>query len=1007
MQVASSLEEAAGLRNDSPTDTLLVDQCIALDDPWRFSRFLWSDEHGRQPTVMIFSGHRAEDQAAVLRHAFGAICILSLTRSDEELIETIRSAHATADAPPPVNVALVIPDDGPARVLAAAFDRHGCRARILPDLADVKATFDLSALDIVVINRGIPGALEQLERWTRETPGLTAIVVSDDPNPQLSLQSLRHGASDHLRRPFDDRFLVELALSRRQERLLFRVHSVVDRQASQIRESKLRLRAIVEATTEALILIDRDGIPLSWNKAATDLLQSLCLVTIGSSTPLQAALPARLRREASIGMQALLLKGVPTYAKELKVDFPDGNPQWLAVTATAVRSQAGGVEWVCITVRNTTEHRKAQDEINFRNHALSSITQGVLITDRNFNITFVNDHFEIITGYKRDEALGRNCRFLQGPNTDPATRKTIQRRLSRNEPFSGEILNYRRDGQPFWNRLYISPVFSPETGEVVQFVGIQEDITAQKLADRELEQERRRLQALFQHSLNAILFLNDGGSVVEANPAAIELTGRDLIELRRLTIFELMTSAPQRWGSTDWMKFLERRTHKGEANIERRDGRVLAVEYEVVSGVQHGLHLVVLRDTTERKALQDHMLHQQRMESIGRLASGVAHDLNNILTPILIAPGMLRTRVDDPRSRALLATIEDGARRGASIVRQLLNFSRADAGSRIVTDLQKVAATAIDLFRETSPGSNAITMQPFEGELPVEGNAPQLQQVLLHLILNAHEASAPKRTAIVVSFDRREIGPADLVEMPQGSVGSFVRVTIADQGHGISEPDQDRIFDPFFTTKGFGQGRGLGLSVVMGIISSHGGFTVIRSKVGVGTIASVYLPRVNEPAAPAPAEPELSPAQKPIKVESFGRGRLVHVIDDDENLRSIMRAMLLDIGFRVAVSADPAAGLAQLKAIAPEVSLVVVDLVMPGVTGTQLIEQIRHLYPRLPMLVMTGSNLSETEQQHLLRYARAFVYKPFNKAALIDAIEDAISVDAAPPATDAGVGAAP
>lgn len=514
------------------------------------------------------------------------------------------------------------------------------------------------------------------------------------------------------------------------------------------------------------------------------------------------------------------------------------------------------------------------------------------------------------------------------------------------------------------------------------------DVTARTQQEADLRASQTRLQALFEHSHDAILMAGDDGHFLEVNPAAARMLGYTREQLLGLGIDAVFATSDRSLSERAWEEFLVHGTQSGECTLRRKDGTSLRADYSAVAHILPGVHLTIMRDLSERVALQSQLLRQQRLESVGRLASGVAHDLNNILTPILMAPEMLRAYVNDTGGRMLLDTMEAGARRGSAIVHQLLAFSRGESGEKTRLEFKKVLRDACTIIRETFPKNITLDAVPASGEFPILGDPQQLQQVVVNLAINAADAM-PRGGRLVFGVNQAEISAEAAERDTELRAGTFVLLTVADHGLGIAPEIMDKIFDPFFTTKPFGQGSGLGLSVVLGIVRGHGGFVQVSSRVGVGTLFKVYLPLcLTPPPTSTPFSPSASPRTAPT-----GGGRTVLVVDDEAAVRDIMRLILVREGFRVMCADGADAAFSQLQAASGRVDLILTDMAMPGVSGVKFIEQLRSRRADVAILIMTGNEGDFVLPDTLRHFIRGVITKPCEATALILAVSKALTPD--------------
>ena len=386
-------------------------------------------------------------------------------------------------------------------------------------------------------------------------------------------------------------------------------------------------------------------------------------------------------------------------------------------------------------------------------------------------------------------------------------------------------------------------------------------------------------------------------------------------------------------------------------------------------------------DITERRHLHEQLLRSQRLDSVGRLAGGIAHDLNNILAPILMAPSLLRESVADPSAREILDAIETSANRGAAIIRQLLTFSRGGAGGeRAPVRLAAIVRDMVAIIRETFP-KNIVTRTDLPAALwLVAGDATQLHQVLMNLCVNSRDAM-PAGGELTLTAENVELDAAAVAGHPDARPGPHVLLAVFDTGAGIAPEHLDKVFDPFFTTKEVGKGTGLGLATALGIVRDHHGFIHVASRPGAGTQVRVYLPAVPA-AAPVPPAPETA-------LPPRGRGELILVVDDEDNARRITRRLLEHHGYRVLVAGDGTEALALFQQHRSAVRLVLTDLIMPVMDGAALVRALHQTAPDARIIAMSGHAPAEHPLQIGTEIA-AFLPKPFLRRPLLEAVAAAL-----------------
>ena len=497
-----------------------------------------------------------------------------------------------------------------------------------------------------------------------------------------------------------------------------------------------------------------------------------------------------------------------------------------------------------------------------------------------------------------------------------------------------------------------------------------------------LRQAEARYRGIFENAVEGIFQALPEGRLIAANPALSRILGygspREAIGMID-DILAHLCPEPER------LRELRRLLEESglvtgfETQAACWDGRLtwVSLNCRIVRGAG-SVHLEgTVEDVTERKKLEAQLLRAQRLDSVGRLAGGVAHDLNNILLPILISPGLLRERLQDAESREIVDSIEVSARRAADIVRQLLTFSRGTDGERVPVQLRTLVNEMLSIMRETFPKSiNLRSTLPMELH-PVRGDPTQLHQVIMNLCVNARDAM-PHGGDLTLALADCEVGAAMARTNNGAKPGPHVLLQVSDTGTGIPADYVDKIFDPFFTTKEIGQGTGLGLSTVLGIVNGHGGFIQLETAAGRGTQFRVYLPACaqleqTEPAAPPTAGPR-------------GQGELVLLVDDERVVRQATRTMLERHGYRVLEARDGEDALERFEQHAGEVAVAVVDLLMPHMDGVELTRQLRDRLEPPPIVAMTGVGNSPKVTQVKELGGVQVLEKPFTAEVLLQAI---------------------
>jgi PAS domain S-box-containing protein len=634
--------------------------------------------------------------------------------------------------------------------------------------------------------------------------------------------------------------------------------------------------------------------------------------------------------------------------------------------------------------------------------AVDGINDIVVVTEANPiaepgpRILYVNPAFEKITGYKPDEVMGRSPRFLQGPGTSVDEVRRIEAALAERRNFRSELLNYKKDGTPLWLEIEATTTKNPSSG-VEFFVFTQRDITARKKAEAAHREQERTIATLFSN-LQGMAYRchNDGFWTMEfVSGGCRDLTGFDPEALvgNRVTSFEAITETEDRVAVR---QIITRAVGRGEPfeltyRIRTKDGALKWVweRGRAVPGPDGPVQFLegFITDITERKLLEAQVLQNQRLESVGTLAGGIAHDLNNVFAPIMMAGDLLTDKAQDKDEIQLLDVIAASAKRGAELVRQILLFARGMEGPKVAVDPAELFTELKTFLESTLPKSIRVNFEIAPGLPSVAGDPVKLHQMLLNLSVNASD-SMQNGGRLAISATTASVSASAPRPHPDAVPGPFVRIDISDTGCGIPDILKGQVFDPFFTTKGVGRGSGLGLSTARSIVKAHCGFITFVSTEGIGTTFSVFLPTneagLSRSVRGDPGKANLGPMPR-------GKGENILVVDDEESVRVIMRSTLENFGYRVVVVADGSEAVALFRSAPALFDLALVDMQMPGLDGSKTIMALRHIRPELPIVGASGLATSQNREQAAANGVRHFLDKPFSVETLIRTVHAAMA----------------
>ena len=519
---------------------------------------------------------------------------------------------------------------------------------------------------------------------------------------------------------------------------------------------------------------------------------------------------------------------------------------------------------------------------------------------------------------------------------------------------------------------------------------LQESLAERELAEEALRASERKFRSIFEESRDAIYISTPEGRLLDMNPAGVEFFGYDSKdELLTVDIASTLYARPE-----DRRRLLDELQQHGhvrdlELRVRTRGGaeRVVIASATAEHDARGDIAAIrgILRDVTDKRLLQSQLLQAQRMEAMGRVAGGVAHDFNNLLTTILGYSDLLSSELSaaDARQQELLE-IKRAATRAADLTKQLLALSRRQVLTPRVLDLNAVISGMEQLLRRVA-GPEVKLITDFEPSLePVIADQGQLEQVILNMAVNARDAM-PTGGRLLIRTRSVDVGRTGELRLPGLEAGRHVVLTISDTGVGIDAAIQERIFEPFFTTKESGTGTGLGLAAAYGIIHQSGGHIEVESRVGRGTAFHVYLPS----ASKAPEHASHS-GQRRLSL----RDERVLLVEDEPALRALITQFLEQEGYRVVACTDGFEALSRARSSSVDFDLLLTDLVMPGMSGLELAQELLDGRPGLKVLYMSGyaEQPEALSQPGDAKSESGFLQKPFATEVLADKVRELLEV---------------
>jgi PAS domain S-box-containing protein len=749
-----------------------------------------------------------------------------------------------------------------------------------------------------------------------------------------------------------------------------------------VRQRELKFRAIFDNTFQFVGLLNTDGIILEANRTALEAIGATPDNVVGQAfwaTPWWTHSP-----DLQVQLQQAIVQAATgeLVRFETKHFLADGSFVIVDFSLSPIFDATGKVVMLIPEGRDITERKQVESalqesEARFR-ALLTAAPVGIFQADVAGNNLFFNQQCLQLMGLELspNEVLGLAAVI----NTlHPDDRKWVSAQwlsaVQAKQEFAVECRFLTPQGRVNW--VFIKAIgIDEESGFLTGYIGTMMDITERKAEQQKIQEQAALLNiatdAIVVRDLdNQIRFWNQGAESIYGWPAT-EAVGRKTTQLFYTDVppeVTIMAQMVREQGA--WQGELHKLTKAGKAVIV--ESRWTLVRDE--AGNSQSI-LSVDTDITEKKQLEQQFLRAQRLESLGSLASGIAHDLNNVLTPIVGAAQLLTMTLPnlDDRNRRLLNMLVESSKRGSGLVKQILTFARGMDGERTTLQARHILTEIISVARQTFPKSIEIQVNHASEDLwLVSVDATQIHQVLMNLFVNARDAM-PDSGSLMASTENIVIDADSAQLQIQSPAGAYILITIADTGMGMTPEILDRIFDPFFTTKE--TGTGLGLSTVQGIVKAHGGAIAVESEVGRGTCFKIYLPAIYS------KEAESSAAAADLY---DGKGQLVLIVDDESAIREIAQTALENYNYRVMLASDGIEAIDIYAQNHRSIALVITDMMMPHLDTRSTILALQQINPQVQIVVMSGSYLNleaMVEREHL----SAFLTKPFTTAALLETL---------------------
>jgi PAS domain S-box-containing protein len=635
------------------------------------------------------------------------------------------------------------------------------------------------------------------------------------------------------------------------------------------------------------------------------------------------------------------------------------------ILKSSLRRLPGAIQNALEKQRAETENERLEEELRRSQKQMftifESITDAFFSVNKSWDVMYLNprsDAFLVKMNKRREDLWGKNWWNEFPAPSDSVAYKALHHAMEAHEFAEFEEYNAALDS---WLQVRAYPA---EEGLAIYM----QDISERKRAEEKIREQANLLDiaqdAIIVRDLNDnIIYWNNSAEriygwkqeeAIAKNASQLLSTELDSIK-RALQIVEKKGS---------WFGELHQVTKMQKSVIVESKWSIVRDEQGKPKSI-----LTINTDITDKKNIEQQFLRAQRLESVGTLASGLLHDLNNVLTPIILAVPFMRDKLTDEASQDILRTLESSAKRGEGVVRQLMSFVRGVKGDHVILQLKLLVWELLHFIAETFPPNIKVMKHCPKGVWYVLGDSTQLYQVLMNLSINARDAM-PNGGTLTIDLQNSILSEQEARLHLGATPGMYVILSVKDTGTGISQEIINRIFDPFFTTKEPGKGTGLGLSSSLSIVKSHGGFIDVLSEIGKGTEFKVFLPAKEEKVKSEVSQDSNVP---------MGHGETILVVDDEKTLQDLLRPTLEKQNFNVLSAFDGIEAIAVYEENQNKIDIVLLDMLMPKLSGLSTIPKLRQINPQIKIICMTGSMLDNlgSEMNAAIR-KMPFLQKPFN-----------------------------
>ncbi len=749
-------------------------------------------------------------------------------------------------------------------------------------------------------------------------------------------------------------------------------------------EMMVRLAAIVESSQDAIIGKDLTCQITSWNKGAERMYGYSAGEAIGQNISILA--PAGRSHEIRRIVEEVKA-GHPTTNFETVRMAKNGKLIQVSLSVSPVFDSDGTINGASSIARDITAQKLAEEALRRANEtSIYASPIPIMAVDREGRVTMWNPAAEALFGWREHELIGKPSPIV--PDELLKGTAELRARLLSGETVRGlEVLRQTRNGSLVTVILSAAPIRDADR-KVKGILGFLADITEQKRSEEAMRKAEEKYRTIFENTVEGIYQTTPDGKYISANPALARMLGfgssNELMEARK----DIRTQEyvnPE--AHTQFAKILEE--HGGVQNFEyeayRKDGKIIWVSENARAVRDSGGRTLyfegTVEDITTRRELEQQLRQMQKIEAIGRLAGGVAHDFNNILMAISSYAELLEKKLTDENTRRYVGEIVHATERGSSLTEGLLTFSRKQVLSPKVLDLNMLIVEQIRMLKRLIPEN--IELQFIAGgDLGrVKADPSQVQQVLMNLIINARDAM-PNGGKLVIETVNAELDDANSAPAYPAQTRKYVMVMVSDNGSGMTAETKSHIFEPFFTTKEQGKGTGLGLAIVLGIVKQSGGQIFVHSEPDLGTTFKIYFPLADE---------EIQMEDEEGQEQPLTGSETILLVEDEDGVRNSTAEFLRECGYTVLTAEGGSDALQVAEQYNQAIHLLLTDLIMPLMSGRDLAERMASIRPEICVVFMSGYSNNLLSNQQVLDPKHVLLQKPFRLATLGRRVRDVLS----------------